>query len=64
MVTMDQDQRTLKQLEKDILKNLSESTEEQILDEDTLIDMLVKSKETSAEINVRISESVIIAEDI
>jgi len=53
VVTMDADQRTLKQIEITILKLLSESTEEQILDEDTLINVLDTSKKTSKEINER-----------
>ena len=52
---MDSDQRTLKKIENTILKLLSESTEEQILDEDTLITVLENSKKTSKEINERIA---------
>ena len=52
---MDADQRTLKNIENTILKLLSESTEEQILDEDTLITVLENSKKTSKEINERIA---------
>jgi dynein heavy chain len=55
VVSMDQDQRTLKSIENTILKLLSESTEEQILDEDTLITVLENSKKTSKEINERIA---------
>lgn len=51
VVTMDADQRTLKNIENTILKLLSESTEEQILDEDNLIIVLENSKRTSGEIN-------------
>lgn len=47
VVSMDQDQRTLKNIENTILKLLSESTEEQILDEDTLINVLENSKVTA-----------------
>jgi len=43
---------------------LAKSTKEQILDEDTLIDMLKLSKKVSAEINVRIEEAVIIEQEI
>jgi dynein heavy chain len=55
VVTMDHDQRTLKNIEIMILKMLSESTEEQILDEDNLINVLENSKKTSREINERMS---------
>jgi dynein heavy chain len=55
VLSMDADQRTLKQIENTILKLLSESTEEQILDEDTLITVLENSKKTSKEINERIA---------
>jgi len=55
VVSMDADQRTLKNIENTILKLLSESTEEQILDEDTLITVLENSKKTSKEINERIA---------
>lgn len=61
---MDQDQRTLKNIENTILKLLSESTEEQILDEDTLINVLENSKATSKEINQRISTALIVEEEI
>lgn len=49
------DQKTLKDLENNILKLLSEATLEQILDEDTLIEILEDSKKTSGEINVRMA---------
>ena len=61
---MDQDQRTLKNIENTILKLLSESTEEQILDEDTLINVLENSKATSKEINERISTALVVEEEI
>lgn len=44
VVTMDKDQRTLKQIEITILKLLSESQIEEILDEDYLINILEDSK--------------------
>jgi hypothetical protein len=47
------DAKTLKDLENNILKLLSEATLEEILDEDTLIEVLEKSKITSSEINER-----------
>ena len=50
VVQMDRDNRTLKKQENDILAKLAKSTKEQILDEDTLIDMLKNSKKVSAEI--------------
>mmetsp|Transcript_43960 Transcript_43960/g.42547 ORF Transcript_43960/g.42547 Transcript_43960/m.42547 type:complete len:222 (+) Transcript_43960:1-666(+) len=61
---MDQDQRTLKSIEIMILKMLSESTEEQILDEDNLINVLENSKKTSKEINSRMEQSLVIEEEI
>jgi hypothetical protein len=54
---MDKDNRTLKKGENDILAKLAKSTKEQILDEDTLIDMLKSSKKVSAEIAERIESS-------
>ena len=64
VVSMDQDQRTLKSIENTILKLLSESTEEQILDEDTLITVLENSKKTSKEINERIAQALIVEGEI
>jgi len=64
VVSMDQDQRTLKNIENTILKLLSESTEEQILDEDTLITVLENSKKTSKEINERIASAILVEEEI
>lgn len=64
VVQMDHDQRTLKAIEIKILKMLSESTEEQILDEDDLINVLESSKVTSKEINERIEQAKIVEEDI
>lgn len=61
---MDQDQRTLKNIEITILKLLSESTEEQILDEDNLINVLENSKKTSKEINERMAQSLVVEEEI
>lgn len=57
---MASDKKTLKNIENTILKMLSESTEEQILDEDTLINVLDSSKITSTEINIRIADSSIV----
>lgn len=57
---MAEDKKTLKGIENLILKMLSESTEEQILDEDTLINTLEDSNVTSTEINGRIAESEIV----
>jgi dynein heavy chain len=51
------DTKTLKDLENNILKLLSEATLEQILDEDTLIEILEDSKKTSGEINVRMADA-------
>jgi dynein heavy chain len=44
VLTMAADAKTLKDLENNILKLLSEATLEQILDEDTLIEILENSK--------------------
>jgi len=57
---MAEDKKTLKNIENLILKMLSESTEEQILDEDTLINTLEESSVTSTEINKRIADSTIV----
>ena len=51
------DAKTLKDLENNILKLLSEASLEQILDEDTLIDILEDSKKTSGEINIRMADA-------
>ena len=64
VVQMDKDNRTLKKQENDILQKLAKSTKEQILDEDTLIDMLKNSKKVSAEIQERISAAVTIEIEI
>lgn len=55
VLQMASDKKTLQNIENTILKMLSESTEEQILDEDTLINVLDSSKVTSTEINARIA---------
>lgn len=57
VLTMAADAKTLKDLENNILKLLSEATLEQILDEDTLIEILEDSKKTSGEINVRMADA-------
>ena len=64
VVSMDNDQRTLKGIENNILKLLNESELEQILDEDTLINVLDESKVTSKEINERLAEAEIVQEQI
>jgi len=64
VVSMAKDQKTLREIEIKILKLLSESTEEQILDEDFLINVLEASKTTSKEINERMVLSVVIQEEI
>lgn len=51
------DNKKLKELEDEILKNLSESEGDILMDE-TLINKLTESKQTSAEIAVRMEESV------
>ena len=58
------DKKTLLDIENKILYQLTNSTEEQILDEDTLIDMLQNSKITSTEINGRIAEATIVEQQI
>lgn len=64
VIQMAADKKTLQDIEKKILKMLSESTEEQILDEDTLIDTLEESNVTSKEINERIAESTVVEKSI
>ena len=64
VVQMAEDKKTLKGIENLILKMLSESTEEQILDEDTLINTLEESNVTSTEINQRIAESTVVEQSI
>lgn len=64
VLTMAADAATLKDLENNILKLLSEATLEQILDEDTLIDVLEASKKTSTEINERMAQSKIVEVEI
>ena len=64
VVQMDKDNKTLKRQENEILQKLAKSTKEQILDEDTLIDMLRTSKKVSNEIAERITEAVVIEEEI
>lgn len=58
------DAKTLKDLENNILKLLSEATLEEILDEDTLIEVLEQSKVTSTEINERMAQSKIVEVEI
>jgi len=64
VITMDRDQKQLKALENNILKLLSENEVEQILDADTLINVLSDSKVTTAEINERMAQSKIVEEEI
>ena len=58
------DQKTLKDLENNILKLLDETEPEQILDEDTLIDILAESKRKSTEIGARMEQSKIVEVEI
>lgn len=60
VLTMAADSKTLKDLENNILKLLSEATLEQILDEDTLIEILEDSKKTSGEINIRMADAKVV----
>lgn len=64
VLTMAADAKQLKDLETEILKLLSEATLEQILDEDTLIEVLQNSKKTSGEINERMAQSKIVEVEI
>ena len=64
VVSMDRDKNTLVSIEDSILKLLAESTEEQILDEDNLIIILENSKSTSADILKRLSDAVVVEEQI
>ena len=64
IVSMDQDNKALKAIENNILKLLNESELEQILDEDTLIDVLENAKVTSTEINARIADATIVEAEI
>jgi len=61
---MADDKKTLKNIENNILKMLAESTIEQILDQDDLINVLDQSKITSAEINERIAQAVVVEKEI
>lgn len=60
VVQMAKDQKTLKDMETNILKLLDETTTEQILDEDTLIDILADSKQKSTEINARMEQAKVV----
>jgi len=64
VMQMADDKKTLKNIENNILKMLAESTIEQILDQDDLINVLDQSKITSAEINARIADAVIVEKEI
>lgn len=54
----------MKQIENKILNLLRDSEIEQILDEDTLIDTLERSKQTASEINSRMERAIIVTEEI
>lgn len=64
VLTMAADSKTLKDLESEVLRLLAGATTEQILDQDTLIDILEESKVKSAEINERMAQSKIVEEEI
>jgi len=64
VLTMAADSKKIKELENNILKMLSDATLEQILDEDTLIEVLQDSKKISAEINERMEQSKIVEVEI
>jgi dynein heavy chain len=61
---MDKDKNTLVSIEDSILKLLAESTEEQILDEDNLINILENSKKTSRDITQRLEDAAVVEEQI
>jgi len=54
---MDADQRTLKKIENEILKLLADSSVEDILDTDDLINILDNSKTISSDIHKRMAEA-------
>lgn len=58
IVKMASYRKELKEIEDKILKGLSESTEDSILDDENLIETLKISKKTSQEISVRVKESL------
>jgi len=60
VLTMAADAKTLKDLENNILKLLSEATLEEILDKDDLIIILEDSKKTSGEINERMDQAKVV----
>lgn len=64
VLTMAADSKTLKDLESEVLRLLAGATTEQILDQDTLIDILEESKVKSAEINERMAQSKIVEVEI
>jgi dynein heavy chain len=64
VVQMAKDQKTLKDTETMILKLLDETTTEQILDEDKLIDILSDSKVKSTEINARMEQAKIVEVEV
>jgi len=61
---MAEDQKNLKNLEDTILEKLSSATTEEILDQDTLIDILDDSKRISGEINERMDLAKIVEAEI
>jgi dynein heavy chain, axonemal len=64
VMQMAADQASLKRIENMILKQLSESEIEEILDKDDLIDTLSQSKITASEINERMAKAVVVTEQI
>jgi len=60
VLTMAADSKTLKDLENNILKLLSEATLEEILDKDDLILILEDSKKKSGEINERMEQAKVV----
>jgi dynein heavy chain len=64
VISMDRDKKTLKSIENNILKLLSENEVEEILDADTLINVLSDSKVTTKEINERMAASEIVEKEI
>lgn len=60
VVQMAKDQKALTDSETMILRLLDETSTEQILDEDTLIDILADSKQKSTEINARMEQAKVV----
>ena len=64
VLSMAEDQKNLKKLQDTILEKLSSATTEEILDQDTLIDILEDSKKVAEEIGERMEAAVIVEAEI